>query len=102
MGHIRRSKESPKVSISSRFLLDPFRQGRVLAAGPALKAGMVERIESLSDVVARLQTPQGRRAVMDARAAAPVETTAQEPSPATAQESDTLREALLKLELESL
>lgn len=66
---------------------DGYGQGRVLAAVPAKEAGMVDRIESLAHVIARLSTPQGRRAVLDAHASSAGETTAQEPAPATAQES---------------
>ncbi len=79
-------------------------QGRVLAAAPALKAGMVDRIESLSDVIARLSSPQGRRAVLTAESPdATVQTTAQEPARATAQESPRpLWRELLRVEEASL
>ncbi len=85
-------------------------QGRVLAAAPALKAGMVDRIESLDNVIARLQSPQGRRAVLDSVSVAPSprasadETTAQEAEQPTAQESprrDLWRD-VLRAELETL
>lgn len=79
-------------------------QGRVLAAEPARKAGMVDRVESLADVIARLSSPQGRRAVLSAETPdATVQTTAQEPSPATAQESTRpLWKELLQLETDTL
>lgn len=73
--------------VSAADVKDGYGQGRVLAAAPAKAAGMVDRIESLSDVVARLSSPQGRRAVLSAHAQDGAATTAQEPSPATAQES---------------
>jgi signal peptide peptidase SppA len=73
--------------VSVKDVKDGYGQGRVLSAIPARDAAMVDRIESLSDVIARLSTPQGRRAVMTARTPGGTETTAQEPSPATAQES---------------
>lgn len=88
--------------ISAADVREGYGQGRMLAAAPALKAGMVDRIESLSDVVARLQTPQGRRAVLTAHSPSAAETTAQEPSPATAQESDGLSREVLKAELAKL
>jgi capsid assembly protease len=66
---------------------DGYGGGRVLAAIPAREAGMVDRIETLADVVQRLSTPQGRRAALASSTRAE-ETTAQEPPPAaTAQES---------------
>lgn len=53
--------------ISAADVRDGYGQGRVLAALPAKDAGMVDRIETLSEVVARLSTPQGRRAALAAR-----------------------------------
>lgn len=51
-------------SASVAEVRDGYGQGRLLAAQPAKQAGMVDRIESLSEVVARLSTPQGRRAAL--------------------------------------
>jgi capsid assembly protease len=74
--------------VSASDVKSGYGQGRVLAAVPAKAAGMVDRIESLSDVIARLSSPQGRRAVLQAQSpSATGETTVQEPSPATTQES---------------
>ncbi|HEY1106693.1 MAG TPA: S49 family peptidase [Agromyces sp.] len=74
--------------VSANDVKNGYGQGRVLAAVPAKAAGMVDRIESLSDVIARLSSPQGRRAVLHAQSpSAAGETTVQEPSPATTQES---------------
>jgi capsid assembly protease len=64
-------------------------EGAVLQARPAVQAGMVDRIETLSDVVRRLSSPQGRRAVKVRQAAQSATGTAtgQEPVTATPQES---------------
>lgn len=70
---------------------DGYGQGRQLAAVPAKAAGMVDRIESLSDVIARMSSAQGRRAVLTAQSPSlPELTTVQDPpTPAadTTQES---------------
>lgn len=81
-------------------------EGRTLPARAARAAGMVDRIESLADVVKRLSSPQGRRAVQmrqSAQSAAPL-ATPQEPSPATGQEPTIaqLDAARLHLELTTL
>jgi len=74
--------------VSAKDVKDGYGQGRVLAAVPAKAAGMVDRIESLSDVIARLSSPQGRKAVLSAQSpSATGETTVQEPTLATTQES---------------
>lgn len=81
-------------------------EGRMLAAKPALKAGLVDRIDTLAQVVQRLSTPQGRRALMDrqqASAGAGAAITAQEPPGATAQESPrALARELAAFELDTL
>lgn len=88
--------------VTASAVKDGYGQGRVVAAAPALQAGMADRIESLSDVIARLSSPQGRRAVMTARVPNGVDPTAQEPSTATAQEVRDVWRAILQFELDSL
>lgn len=75
--------------VAASAVKDGYGQGRVLAAVPAKAAGMVDRIESLSDVLARMATPNGRRAVLHAQSPSAIgATTGQEPPPAaTPQES---------------
>lgn len=82
-----------------------FGEGAVVAARSALAAGMVDRIETLSDVVARLSTPQGRRSARTQAigAAGGTAATPQEPLGATGQEpASSDRDARLRLELELL
>lgn len=85
---------------------DGYGKGRVLAAVPAKAAGMVDRIESLSDVITRLSSPQGRRAVLTSQSPTEAKemTTGQEPPPAaTPQESPrALRRELLNAEINYL
>lgn len=45
-------------------------EGRMLTAKAALSAGMVDRIDTLENTIARLGKPQGRRAAMSAASAA--------------------------------
>jgi len=74
--------------VAASAVKDGYGQGRVLAAAPAKAAGMVDRIESLADVIARLASPQGRKAVLQAQSpSAAGQTTGQEPPAATPQES---------------
>jgi signal peptide peptidase SppA len=78
--------------VSVADVRDGYGQGRVLGASPAKDAGMVDRIEALPETIARLSTPQGRRAALrsvtdDPSLRATSETTAQELAKATAQES---------------
>lgn len=81
-------------------------EGAALPARPALTAGMVDRIETLSDVVTRLSSPQGRRAARTQARTSTVagQATPQEPFEATGQEptSAQLDAARLRLELDSL
>lgn len=88
--------------VTASAVQEGYGQGHVLAAIPARDAGMVDRIETLSEVIARLSSPQGRRAVLHADASRADETTAQEPSPATAQESSPLWREVLRAELDCL
>ncbi len=87
--------------VAVKDVKDGYGQGRLLAALPAKAAGMVDRIESLADVIDRLSSPQGRRAVLSARSHEASPTTAQEPVPATAQESSPWRD-VLQFELDTL
>lgn len=79
--------------VTAAAVKDGYGQGAVLSASQALSAGMVDRIATLEETIARLSTPQGRRAAMtnssedDELLDATGETTAQEPEKATAQES---------------
>jgi signal peptide peptidase SppA len=88
--------------VSASEVKDGYGQGGVLAAIPARDAGMVDRIDTLASTVARLSTPQGRRAALNARASDAGETTDQEPTPATSQESQPLWRELNALELDTL
>lgn len=45
-------------------------RGRMVLAADALKAGMVDRVDTLQATIARLGRPQGRRAAMSAQTAA--------------------------------
>jgi len=49
--------------VSPARVRDGFGQGRVLLAKPALAAGMIDRIETLDQTIARLGKPQGRAAI---------------------------------------
>lgn len=75
--------------VAASAVKEGYGEGRQLAAVPAKAAGMVDRIESLSDVIARVSTPQGRRAVLQAQSPSlPETTTVQDPPLAdTTQES---------------
>ncbi len=94
--------------VSVAAVRDGYGQGRVLAAVPAKAAGMVDRIETLGELTARLSTPQGRRAVLTAdrrlspEPTAQQATTDQEPARATSQESPDLWAAVLATELTAL
>jgi signal peptide peptidase SppA len=56
--------------VSRAAVREGYGQGRVLLAKPALAAGMVDRIETLDQTIARLMKPQGRAALTKRGAAA--------------------------------
>lgn len=56
--------------VSAAAVRDTFGQGRLVNAKDSLAAGMVDRIATFDDMVARLGSPQGRAAVMKRQAGA--------------------------------
>ena len=74
--------------VSAQTVRTGYGEGRALYAASALAADLVDRVETLPDVVKRLSSPQGRRAIQTRQAAhgrASV-ATSQEPRAATDQE----------------
>jgi capsid assembly protease len=92
--------------VSPSAVRNGFGEGAALPARPALAAGMVDRIETLSDVVTRLSSPQGRRAARTQASASTraSDATPQEPETATGQEPSLSRldAERLRIELDSL
>ena len=77
--------------VSAAAVRAGYGEGRMLMARPALRAGMVDRIETLDQAIARMMRPQGRGALTRRGAGATAEETAdgsEAPPPASPSQSD--------------
>lgn len=89
--------------VDEKAIRNGYGEGTVLTADEALALGMVNRIATLEDTIARVLSPTTTRSLgARADAPAPAVATSQEPSPATDQERRRVPLAAIEAELLSL